>query len=122
MTLHADDLATLRELEETLWIAATRHDPALMDRTFAAEMVEFGQSGRRYARAELILAPDPDAGIDATLPLPEYEVACIAPGVALATYTSVLRQGDRTLRARRASLWVRGDDGWRLRFHQGTPI
>jgi len=24
--------------------------------------------------------------------------------------------------ANRSSLWTRGADGWRLRFHQGTPV
>ena len=122
MTLDPEDIATLRALEETLWTAATRFDPALMDRTFAKDFFEFGRSGRRYERAELILAPVPGAAIDATLPLPDYNVALVAPGVALATYTSELRRGGSVERARRASLWVRGDDGWRLRFHQGTPI
>lgn len=122
MTLDPDDLASLRALEESLWCAATRFDPVLMDRTLAPEFHEIGRSGRRHARAALLFARDPDAVINATLPLPEYHVELIAPGVALATYVSELHIGARVERARRASIWLRSGQGWKLRYHQGTAI
>ena len=122
MDLTPEDRTTLEALEASLWRAETRFDPALMDETFDAEFVEFGRSGRRYQRSEMILQPDPDAVLDAKLPLPDYRVDLIAPGVALATYSSEVRYGDTVERGRRSSLWRKVDGPWKLRFHQGTPI
>ena len=118
----AADFDTLRKLEECLWRAETRFDPHLMDQTFAEDFFEFGRSGRRYERSEMILEPRPDALIDATLPLPDYTLALIAPNVALATYTSEVRHHGTLERGRRSSLWIKTEGHWKLRFHQGTPI
>jgi hypothetical protein len=43
----------------------------------------------------------------------DIEAVAIADDVVLVTY--------RAADTLRSSLWVRGDDGWRVRFHQGTP-
>ncbi|MFS4437118.1 DUF4440 domain-containing protein [Paracoccaceae bacterium GXU_MW_L88] len=108
-------------LEETLWRAETRFDPILMDQTFSSEFVEFGRSGRRYERAEMLFDPDQKAEIRASLPLPDYSVQLVAADVALATYTSEVRYGDEVEVGRRSSLWVKEGSRWLLRFHQGTP-
>ncbi len=115
----APDTAELRKREEALWQSETRNDPAWMDQTLAADFVEFGQSGRRYERAEIIATPSAD--LVATLPLPDYAVALIAPDVALATYVSAEQRGAEQHLSRRASLWVKTGGRWVLRFHQGTP-
>ena len=120
--LTAEDKNALRALETSLWMAETRYDPFLMDRSFDPEFVEFGRSGRRYERAEMIFPADQMQGIDVRLPLPDYNVDLIAPDVALATYTSEVRYDGTLQRARRSSLWRRAEGVWRLRFHQGTPF
>ena len=94
MELKPEDRRVLVELEETLWRAETRYDTELMERTFAPDFVEVGRSGRRYERHEMLFEPDPEAVINASLPLLEYSVKLISPDVALATYTSVVRYGD----------------------------
>ncbi|WP_425071420.1 hypothetical protein [Sagittula sp. S175] len=38
------------------------------------------------------------------------------------TYISELSVGTTTERANRASLWQLYPDGWKLAFHQGTPL
>ncbi|UWR25089.1 nuclear transport factor 2 family protein [Sulfitobacter sp. S223] len=116
-----EDRNTLMALEESLWLANTRFDPDLMDKTFAESFVEFGRSGRRYERAEMIFESTPHAVIDAELPLQHYALELIAPDVALATYTSIVRYGERVERGRRSSIWVKVEGRWKLRFHQGTP-
>jgi len=108
-------------LEETLWRAETRFDPVLMDQTFSPDFVEFGRSGRRYERAEMLIDPDSKKEINALLPLSDYSVELVAADVALATYTSEVRYGDEIEVGRRSSLWVKDDGRWQLRFHQGTP-
>ena len=121
MILKTEDRNALEALEETLWRSETRFDPVLMDQTFAPDFVEFGRSGRRYERAEMLFDPESKFEINALLPLPDYSVELVAPDVALATYTSKVRYGDEIEVGRRSSLWVKNCERWQLRFHQGTP-
>lgn len=121
MQLTPEEQDRLRSLEETLWVAETRFDPVLMDQTFADDFVEFGRSGRRYERAEMLIEPGPNATINAKLPLDDYVAVLIAPDVVLATYTSQVHHDDKLERGRRSSVWVRTEGRWKLRFHQGTP-
>jgi len=70
--LDPKDLYTVRKLEEDLWRAETRFDNALMEKVFAPDFFEFGQSGRTYARAEMLFEPGTFRTIEATLPLPDF--------------------------------------------------
>ncbi len=111
----------LRELEESLWRPETRFDDAYMRRVLAPDFFEFGRSGRIYVLEDtLAAAPAP---FDTQLPLPGFTVREPAPGVALVTYVSRVDYGaEGVLAANRSSLWIRHGDGWRLAFHQGTPV
>ncbi|WP_151115023.1 nuclear transport factor 2 family protein [Hypericibacter adhaerens] len=119
MPLTPDDIETLRRLEESLWRAETRFDRAYMERVLAPDFFEFGRSGRRYDRAQ-ILAHSGDT-IRATLPLARFAVHPIGADAALVTYVSEVAYGT-VERANRSSLWLRTEKGWRLQFHQGTPV
>ena len=110
----------LRELEESLWRPETRYDGAWMRRVLHPEFREFGRSGRVYDLAATLDAAS--SPFETELPLPGFAVAEPAPGVALVTYVSRVRYEEGVLVANRSSLWTRGADGWRLRFHQGTPV
>jgi ribonuclease HI len=110
------DLASLPGLEESLWRPETRYDAAHVARVFHPDFLELGQSGRTWTLETMAMAGEP---IGVELPLPEYRVSLVAPDVALATYVS--RKLDGSGAANRSSVWLRGADGWRLRFHQGTP-
>ena len=108
----------LATLELTLWRAETRYDRALMEQTFAPDFREFGRSGRRYGRDDLLPTGETH-GIDATLH--DLTVTEIGPTTALVTYVSELRRPTHTEWANRASLWDRTTGRWQLRFHQDTP-
>lgn len=110
----------LQELEESLWRPETRYDTAWMRRVLHPEFREFGRSGRVYDLAATLDAPA--SAFETELPLPGFAVAEPAAGVALVTYVSRVRSGGAVLAANRSSLWIQGADGWRLRFHQGTPV
>lgn len=118
----SDDFRMLRDLEESLWRAETRFDPQVMEQTFAMACHEIGRSGRCYDRADLLISEEGGAQFAAELPLTDYTVEYVAPDVALATYSSVVRYGTRVEKARRSSLWIKEGGCWRLRFHQGTPL
>jgi len=80
---------------------------------------EIGTSGRLWTRAETIsaLTNEPakgEAGIRAT----ELAGEVVSPGLVQLIYVTD-RDGQR---ARRSSLWRRSASGWRMVFHQGTPL
>ncbi|MEU1408607.1 DUF4440 domain-containing protein [Streptomyces sp. NPDC005728] len=87
------------------------------------DFVEVGASGRRWT-LEDVLAGLPDMA-GSTDTGPRYEPSDIqgvllAPGLVHLTYETVL-DGRR---ARRSSLWRRRDaeSGWRMYYHQATPV
>ena len=120
--LNAADLQEIRSLEESLWQAESRFDKELMDRIFAPDFFEFGRSGRRYARAEMFFEKAAQRDIAATLPLPEFHARHLSDDIVQVTYVSEVRYGRDLVRGNRSSVWSRTEVGWRLRFHQGTPL
>lgn len=114
-----DDAAALRALEQALWRPETRFDRTWMERVLATDFVEVGRSGRVHRREDVLAMPRRE--IPVALPLPGLEVSRIGADAALVTYETNERAASGTERTRRSSLWTRTADGWRLRFHQGTP-
>lgn len=82
----------------------------------ADDFLEFGRSGRVYDAASIraLLA----AGKPSELAFEprSFTVDLLAPDVALVTYEIGM-----PARTNRASVWVRRDGRWLIRFHQGTP-
>ena len=111
-----DATAELIGLERALWQAETRFDTEFMERTLAPDFLEHGRTGRVWTRAETIAATGDS--IDANLR--DIAVSQLAQDVALLTYVSEVQHEALDL-ANRASIWVRRDGRWQLRFHQGTP-
>jgi hypothetical protein len=48
-------MSEMHALELMLWTRAIRYDRGLMDQLFAPDFHEFGRSGRRYPREEMLL-------------------------------------------------------------------
>jgi ribonuclease HI len=114
-----DVVATLRDLEESLWREETSYDRAYMEAILAPGFVEFGMSGRRYDRDDILAA---EVGpIGARLPLEDFTVILVRPDVAVVTYVSE-DVADGRRRANRMSLWDRAGGRWQLLFHQGTAV
>lgn len=86
----------------------------------APDFFEFGRSGRVYTRQNAIdTEPQP---IDARLPLSYFRARLLDSGVAQVTYVSAVTYDGVLELANRSSIWSRTENGWRLRFHQGTAI
>jgi hypothetical protein len=117
------DFATLRRLEEVLWIAETRYDNDYMNRIFAADFFEFGRSGRVWSHAEM-LGFRSGPKIDVVIPLLDFTARALSDDVAQVTYNSAVTYDGVVQYARRSSIWSRTNTtiGWQLRFHQGTPF
>lgn len=120
----AEDFEQLRQLEESMWVAEARFDVAYMERVLSPDFFEFGCSGRIYTRAEII--DTPAQPIRSTIPLRDFRVRPVSiNGVAnvfQVTYISEVVYDEYVQICNRSSLWVRTNEGWQLRFHQGTPL
>ena len=113
--LSRSDLEELRSLEEEMWRSETRGDRGWTDAHLAPGFFEFGLSGRRYDRGEVL---DTEVGeIDAVLPLNDFRCTNLADSHVLVTY-QIECYGGRT---NRSSIWHRTGTGWAMDFHQGTP-
>jgi len=121
MALSADDVTTLTKLEESLWIAGTRYNLAFQNTVFADDFLEFGQSGKVYTRDQAISGPATEQTFDAQLPLDNLTFRALTSDVIHLTYNSHVTYDGFTVHARRSSIWTKTNDGWVMRFHQGTP-
>ncbi|MER7732977.1 nuclear transport factor 2 family protein [Streptomyces erythrochromogenes] len=113
--------AVAREMQ--LMSPGVRTSGVLADRLLDPEFVEVGASGRRWDREAMLAAlADLEGGAEDG---PHYEPAGmtgveLAPGLVHLTYETVI-DGRR---ARRSSIWRKSDDGagWRMYYHQATPV
>ena len=116
-----DLLGRLHGLELTLQRLEVRADRARLDEWLHDGFVEFGRSGRRYDKAD-ILEELPQNSTPMEMWSQDFEVAELADGVALLTYRSAFVDEDGNLYrfSRRSSVWERTERDWQMRFHQGT--
>jgi len=110
----------LTHLEEGLWVEETRFDQRWMDIVLHPDFAEIGMSGLSHSRDEVIGAEP--VTLDAVLPLEGYRMEVVDEDVALVRYVSRDRINGSLREAERSSLWINTNDGWRLRYHQGTPL
>jgi len=124
------ELITTAEIEPILAELRSRepvfHHPefgmtrADFERMTDAAFWEIGASGRRYSR-EYVLDVLEERGHnpgDDEWDVRDFHCAEIAADNYLVTYT--LRQEQRI--TRRASIWRRTEEGWKIVFHQGTVV
>lgn len=115
-------LNLLRGLEVELHQQVTRRDPARLGALLHAEFEEFGRSGLRYSRSDVLLE---FSGVDVLpqIAASDFAMRSVSPDVALLTYISahVDESGALSRPTLRSSVWVRSTAGWQLIFHQGTP-
>lgn len=118
MNFTDNDIKELQVLEESLWRPETRFDFDYMNNLLADDFFEFGRSGKIYTKAESLSAPMQE--IHAKLPLRDFTVHQISNDVVLVTYVSEVQYETLEI-GNRSSLWLKMQDGWKLKFHQGTP-
>lgn len=87
------------------------------------EFVEIGASGRRYTYEQMLAWLPDNTGAAAEEPRhdpPAITGTLLAPGVVQLRYET----DSDGRRARRTSLWRKRDEetGWRMFYHQGTPV
>jgi hypothetical protein len=107
-------------LERELQTRACRADEVRLRELLAADFVEVGASGRRWDLGSVLgmlieERADPASGDIDVIALSSR---ALAPGVIQVFWDSD-REGRR---ARRTSIWCEREDGWKLTYHQGTPL
>ena len=115
-------LAQLRKLEVALHQLDVCCDQAQLDALLHESFLEFGRSGRRYNKADILQSLPLEAEPE-VIWSQDFTVARIADGAALLTYRSA-NLNDTGVLSRytlRSSLWQQSEQGWQMRFHQGTP-
>ena len=114
-------LEQLRALELDLQRLEVRRDRVRLDELLHDSFVEFGRSGKRYDKPD-ILEQRPAESSPKAMWSQDFELVELADGVALLTYRSAFVDGDGDLYrfSLRSSLWQRTQRGWQMRFHQGT--
>lgn len=106
----------VRALELRLLDPAVRRDRAAVDRLLHPEFVEFGASGRVWDKASVLESLSADTGPSPTVSGLRSER--LSGDAVLVTYRAQRPGATASLRA---SVWLRDAEGWRVRFHQGTP-
>jgi ribonuclease HI len=117
----AEDIAPyFRHLEEALLDPVVRSDRTRVGELLTDDFVEFGSSGRRWTRDEILdlLAGETPAPIH----MADFECVLLAEDVVLITYRAWRTDARAGIEfsSLRSSIWTKKPGGWRLRFHQGT--
>jgi hypothetical protein len=121
MQLSSEDVQELQRLEEERLRPEVRRCPEKMAALLADDFLEFGRSGRIYDKVNILETVAQQC--DGRLSLSQFSAKALAPSVALVTYWGTLRDTNGKERhALRSSIWTRTEKGWRLVFHQGTPM
>lgn len=109
----------LLKLEMSLWINETRNSYEYMDSILHPDFLEFGRSGKRYNKEDILKHINLD--INAKFPFKDLNVKSISDTTYLITYQSVLIKEGMEEVSNRSSIWVLTEDNFKLLFHQGTP-
>ena len=118
---NSDLFKHLYELEVALHQPEVRSDRNHLDKLLNESFVEFGRSGRKYLKTE-VLQELPTESAEDVIYSRDYSLERIGDGVALLTYKSahVNSDGELSEHALRSSFWQYTELGWQMRFHQGT--
>jgi len=113
----------LRDLETELHRIDTRRNTQRLEQLLHPDFVEFARSGRQYSRRE-VLEEFAKGGEMPPVTARDFGIVEAGPGVAVLTYRSahVGPAGELSRETLRSSLWVETAAGWRILFHQGTPV
>ncbi|MGX5186222.1 nuclear transport factor 2 family protein [Streptomyces avermitilis] len=96
-----------------------RASPARVLELLDPEFTEFGASGRRWdVKSILTVTSGGTVSSESPVQVSEMSGVVLAPGVIHLTYFA----DNQGRRAWRSSLWRLTETGWRMYFHQATPV
>ena len=107
----------VRALELQLHDPAVRCDRAAAERLLHPDFLEIGASGRMWDKRSILDSLTADTR--SAPAVSELQAKWLSADTILVTYRA---QRPRATASLRASVWLRDAHGWRVRFHQGTPV
>jgi hypothetical protein len=116
-----DILAELARLEPIFHWPERGTSRTELENMTVEDFWETGASGRRYSRQFVFdeLERRMSAPQAAVWETSDFHCQRLAPDVYLLTYT-LLQDGQRL--TRRATIWQKASDGWKIVYHQGTVV
>jgi hypothetical protein len=111
-----DDIRQVIEGELRLHQPEVRRSPATAGALLHLEYTEVGASGRWWNRTDMLAAMAEEPPDSPPITASQVQASRLAGDSILVTYIS--QAGPR--RAYRSSVWLRGDAGWQVWYHQGT--
>lgn len=108
------------EGERALLTVQVRASASALDALLADEFFEIAASGASFGKNEVLARLPDETG--ARFEADEMVERRIGEGVALVTYRAVVERDGVRQQSLRSSLWLREGAGWRMLFHQGTPL
>lgn len=113
-------LTQLKALEPLIYAANDGQQRAYFERLLAPDFWEVGASGKVYDRTFVLDALEARQAEprEEAWQARDFRLEEIAPGCFLLTY--LLAQPTRL--SRRATLWQQTEQGWKMRYHQGTVV
>jgi hypothetical protein len=112
-------LAELSSLEPIFHWPPAQMTRAALENMTADDFWETGASGRRYSRQFVldVLEQRRSAAQPDVWETRDFYCRRLAEDVYLLTYTLLQ---DKTRLTRRATIWQKASDGWKIVYHQGT--
>lgn len=102
------------ENEKSLLDFPNRASVKFLDNILADDFIEVGSIGKRWTKSEIIERLKVSEPID--YELREFKISSLSDSVVLATYLVKLNN----IWSFRSSIWVCDNNGWRMKYHQGT--
>ncbi len=113
---------TIKELELSLLKPEIRSSKEALDRLLADDFIEFGTSGNKYTKAD-ILERLPNTLEKVEYLMSDFSVEMSSEDVAVVTFkTDRTTNGKDRVISQRSSHWRKTDKGWQMFFHEATPI
>ena len=111
----------LTELELQTLNQTVRADPSKIGALLHEDFFEFGVSGRKWSKAELMNTLPAEAAID-EVEIHNFSLRHLGRDHVLLGYKLIVRRARRTSTSLRSSIWERSGDTWLMVFHQGTRV
>ncbi|MDF1645526.1 MAG: DUF4440 domain-containing protein [Legionellaceae bacterium] len=108
----------VEKLEVQLLLNDMRKDESFLDSVLSEDFIEYGQSGKVYSKKDVIEHLKTES-IHRSLEATNLKTRVLAEDIFQVTYVSII---DTNSKALRSSIWKRFESGWKMVFHQGTPL
>ncbi|TGV06172.1 DUF4440 domain-containing protein [Alcaligenaceae bacterium 429] len=115
-----NDLNLVMLLERELLHPTTRANKQRIHALLSDDFQEVGASGQAFGK-ETVLAALPNES-ETTFSVHEMQAQQLSSDVILVTYRLEKHHAETMANSLRSSLWVRGSEHWKMRYHQGTLI